>query len=174
MTKHISKEDIDSILRYHVWASMGVSLIPLPLADFAGLTLVQFNMLRKISKAYGIPFIRKPDKNTLSSWIAVLASFADDAAFAAIRTTALPAVSVSLSASVAKFVPGIGQTAGVITMPMISGAFTYAIGKVFIQHFASGGTFLTFDPEKVKDYYAEMFEEGKKVAVEIRKERKKT
>jgi len=59
-------------------------------------------------------------------------------------------------------------------MPVVSGAFTYAIGKVFIQHFASGETFLTFDPEKVRDYYTEMFEEGKKVAAEISKERNDT
>ncbi|MCP4106117.1 MAG: hypothetical protein GY749_11350 [Desulfobacteraceae bacterium] len=49
-------------------------------------------------------------------------------------------------------------------MPVAASASTYALGKIFIQHFASGGTFLTFDPEKVKAYYAEMFEDGKKVA----------
>jgi len=38
-------------------------------------------------------------------------------------------------------------------MPIVAGAATYAIGKVFVRHFASGGTFLTFNPEKVKDYY---------------------
>ena len=38
-------------------------------------------------------------------------------------------------------------------MPVIAGA-AYAVGKVFIQHFASGGTFLTFDPEKVRAHYA--------------------
>ncbi len=57
-------------------------------------------------------------------------------------------------------------------MPILCGAATYATGKVFIQHFASGGTFLTFDPAKVKAHYAQMFEEGKKVSSKIRKERK--
>ena len=171
MTKDVPKKETESILRNHVWASVGVSLIPVPFADFAGLTLIQFNMLRKLSRAYGIPFSRRPDKNTLSAWIA---SFADNAVFSVLRKAAIPAVSASLTASVTKIVPGIGQAAGVITMPVVSGAFTYAIGKVFIQHFASGETFLTFDPEKVKNYYAEMFEEGKKVAAEISKERNDT
>ena len=50
---------------------------------------------------------------------------------------------------------------------------TYAVGKVFIQHFESGETFLTFYPEKVKAYYAEMFEEGKKAAEAVASDIKK-
>ncbi len=74
------------------------------------------------------------------------------------------AVEPVLLASVVKFIPVIGETAGVVAMPILAGATTYAVGKVFVQHFASGGTLLTFDPDKVKEYYAQMFEEGKKVA----------
>ena len=40
----------------------------------------------------------------------------------------------------------------------------YAMGQLFVQHFESGGTFLTFDPEKVRGHYAELFEEGKELA----------
>jgi len=49
-------------------------------------------------------------------------------------------------------------------MPVVAGAATYTGGRVFIQHFASGGTFLTLDPDKVTNYYAEMLKEGKTVA----------
>ena len=49
-------------------------------------------------------------------------------------------------------------------MPALAGASTYAVGKVFVQHFESGGTFLNFDPEDVRDYYAEQFEKGKAAA----------
>jgi uncharacterized protein (DUF697 family) len=171
MAKQVSKEETDRIVRRHVWASMGASFIPVPIVDFAGLAIIQFNMLRKLSNAFGIPLIKRTGKNNLSSWTAILASFADDAVFMAARKIALPAVSISLTASITKVVPGVGQTLGVISMPIISGAFTYALGKVFIMHFASGETFLTLNPEKVKAYYAEMFEEGKKVATEIRKEK---
>jgi uncharacterized protein (DUF697 family) len=54
----------------------------------------------------------------------------------------------------------LGGKAGVA---IVSGAATYAIGQVFIQHFESGGTLLDFDAEKSKKYYLEMYEEGKKV-----------
>ncbi|MCI5165392.1 MAG: GTPase, partial [Candidatus Electrothrix sp. GM3_4] len=48
--------------------------------------------------------------------------------------------------------------------PATAEAVTYAVGKVFHQHFASGGTFLTFDPDKVREYYAQMLKEGKAMA----------
>lgn len=102
----ILNEKAEAILRHHVWASMGVSLVPIPLVDFAGLTVIQLNMLRKFSKLYGIPLVRAPDEKTLFSWVPVLASFADDAAIAVARKTVLPAVSASVAASLTKVVPG--------------------------------------------------------------------
>ncbi|OQX07257.1 MAG: hypothetical protein BWK80_49685, partial [Desulfobacteraceae bacterium IS3] len=150
----VSQSETDRILRHHVWTSMGVGLIPLPIADIAGLTIVQIHLLRKLAKLYGIPFSKGALKNTLSSVVGGLFPVS---------------VSGPLAASITKFIPAAGQAAGVITMPLIAGATTYALGKVFIQHFASGGTFLSFDPEKVKAYYREMFEEGKKVSADLRK-----
>ena len=149
----VSKEDMDKLIRHHVYASMGVSLIPIPLVDFVGLTAVQVNMLRKISGAYGIPFFKDKVKNVLSS----------------LAGGAFPTlISIPLAASLTKFVPAAGMTLGVVSMPIVAGATTYAIAKVFVQHFASGGTFLSFDPEIVKDYYAQMFKEGQKVAAEMK------
>lgn len=155
----VPKDELDKILRHHVWGAMGVGLIPIPLADLVALTGVQLNMLRKLANVYGVPFFKDAARNVLSSLIG----------------SALPvAVAPGLAASITKFIPFIGQTAGVVAMPIVGGAATYAVGKVFIQHFASGGTFLTFDPEKVKEYYAEMFQEGKRVAADLKKEKDAT
>ncbi len=154
--KEVPKEQLDAILRHHVWGAIGVGLVPIPLVDLVALTGVQLNLLRKLAKVYGLPFFKDTAKNILSS----------------LAGGALPvAVAPGVAASVAKFIPIFGQTVGVVTMPIIAGAATYAVGKVFIQHFASGGTFLTFNPEKVKGYYAEMFKEGAKVAADIKQER---
>jgi uncharacterized protein (DUF697 family) len=151
-----SKERLDKLLRYHVWSAIGVGLVPVPLVDLAALTGIQINLIRKLANAYGIPFLQDTAKNILSSLVG----------------STLPIiVAPGVAASVAKFIPILGQTAGVVTMPIIGGAATYAVGKVFIQHFASGGTFLSFNPEKVKDYYQEMFSEGKKFAADLKKEK---
>jgi len=149
-----SKDDLEKIIRHHVYYAMGVGLIPVPLVDFAGLTGIQINLLRKLAKSYNVPFLKDSVKNILSSMVG----------------GALPlAMAAPLAASVSKFIPIMGQTAGVVTMPILGGATTYALGKVFIQHFASGGTFLTFDPDKVKSFYKDMLEEGEKVAADIKK-----
>lgn len=44
---------------------------------------------------------------------------------------------------------------------VIGAASTYAIGKVFVQHFESGNTVLTLDPSKVRAYYVEQVARGK-------------
>jgi len=46
-------------------------------------------------------------------------------------------------------------------MSLFGAAFTYAIGKVFIQHYASGGTMLDFGTEKARTFVGEQYEKGK-------------
>ncbi len=60
--------------------------------------------------------------------------------------------------------PGLGTFLGITAMSAFSGAITYAVGQVYIQHFESGGTFLDFDPKKVKAYFMDQFQNGKKMA----------
>jgi hypothetical protein len=52
-----------------------------------------------------------------------------------------------------------------LTLTVFAGAVTYAIGKVFEQHFESGGTFLDFKAEQYKTYFAQMYQEGKDVVI---------
>ncbi|MDM8552191.1 DUF697 domain-containing protein [Desulfobacterales bacterium HSG2] len=152
-TKIKPTAESDRIIRGHVWASVGIGLIPVPIVDFMGLTGIQINMLRKIAGLYEVPFFKDAVKNILSSMIG----------------GALPtAVSTPLAISMFKVFPIMGQTAGIVAMPVAGGATTYAIGKVFVRHFDSGGTFLSFDSEKVKGYYAEMFKEGETIAADIK------
>ncbi|MCP4105829.1 MAG: DUF697 domain-containing protein [Desulfobacteraceae bacterium] len=147
--KIVPKEESNKTIRHHVYCSMAVGLVPIPLVDFAGMTGVQLNMLRVIAKKYEVPFSTGIAKNLISSLVG----------------GALPVtVSGPLAASLSKLIPGVGSTVGIVTMPIVGGATTYAIGKVFVQHFASGGTFLTFDPDQVREYFTEMLKEGKKVA----------
>jgi uncharacterized protein (DUF697 family) len=153
--KTVPIEELNAILRHHVWGAMGVGLIPVPVVDVIALTGVQINMLRRLAEVYEIPFMKDTVKNILSALIG----------------SALPVAVAPGVASLVKAIPIIGQTAGAVTMSLTGGAATYAVGKVFIQHFASGGTFLSFDPEKFKAYYTEMFEEGKKFVTKMKHEK---
>jgi uncharacterized protein (DUF697 family) len=148
----VTQKDIDKVVRNHTLGSMGVGLIPMPMVDIVALTGVQLNMLRKLAKLYNIPFSKDKVKHLVASLIG-------------------SGLSVSMSgalASMLKAIPVVGQTSGALAMPALSGAITYAVGKVFIQHFASGGTFLDFDPETVRAYYAEMLKEGEKAVGDMK------
>lgn len=142
----------DKIIRNHVLGSMGIGLIPLPMVDLVALTAVQLNMIRKIAKLYEIPFSKDKGKHMIASLVG----------------SGVPVAIGGTVTSLIKTIPVIGQTTGALAMPAIAGAMTYAVGKVFVQHFASGGTFLNFNPEQVKEYYAQMLKEGKKVASDLK------
>jgi len=148
-----SNNEINKIVRNHVIGSMGVGLIPIPLVDIVALTGVQLNMLRKLAKSYNVPFSKDKGKNVLASLLG--------------SGMSIP-IGNTLS-SLVKAVPIVGQTTGALTMPVTAGAVTYAIAKVFTQHFASGGTFLNFNPDEVKEYYAEMLKEGEQIAGNLKK-----
>jgi uncharacterized protein (DUF697 family) len=130
-------ERAEIVIRNHVILSMGISLIPIPILDTAGLTGIQLAMLRKLAKIYHIPFSDHIGKSALMALIGGTGSVP----FAGTVFTAMKAV------------PVIGTSIAAITMPVTAGAITQAAGRIFHQHFASGGTFLTFDPQKVRTYY---------------------
>jgi sugar phosphate isomerase/epimerase len=66
----------------------------------------------------------------------------------------------------------VGTFVGTPSMVLFCGASTYALGKVFVQHFESGGTFLDFEPAKVKEYFQKEFENGQAVAAKMKAEEK--
>ncbi len=139
------------VKRYMLW-SMGAGLIPLPLVDTAVLSGVQLKMLVELSKHYQVRFC----KNMGKSVIATLVGF-----------TTANSLRGSVLTSFMKALPGVGLL-GVVSMPIYSGALTYAIGKLFIQHFESGGTLLTFKPYKVKKHFAKLYKEGQQVASDLK------
>ena len=140
---------VDKIIRHHVYVSMGMGLIPIPFADFIGVTGTQLNLLRKLSKIYNVPFS--------NDFVNILIGSLIGGAFPA-------SLGPRLGWSLAKMIPG--QSLFAVSTSAVSGACTYAVGKVFNRHFSEGGTFLSFDSKKARAYYEEMFKEGQKVTAE--------
>jgi uncharacterized protein (DUF697 family) len=134
----------ETVKRYMYW-SMGAGLIPLPVVDLAAVTAIQLKMISDLAKQYGQKFSRDSGKAVLGSLLG----------------GTVPAVAGPVAASALKGLPVIGQAVGAAAMPGVAGASTYAVGKVFIQHFESGGTMLDFDPDRVRAYYAQEFEKAR-------------
>lgn len=139
----------DRIIKENILWAAGGGLIPLPVLDIVAITAVEVKMLKELSALYELPFREHQVKGILASLLAGVGA---------------PALGMAITASLFKSVPILGAVSGFIAVPGAAAAFTYAVGKVFLQHFASGGTFLDFDPKKVREHFARQFEEGKLAA----------
>jgi uncharacterized protein (DUF697 family) len=144
-------------VKNYMWWSMGAGLIPVPFVDLLAVSGVQLKMLSEVSKIYGVEFQESRGKAVVASLIGYV-----------VPST----LSFGSVGSLLKSIPLVGPLVGAPSMVLFCGASTYALGKVFIQHFESGGTFLTFDPAKVKEHFQKEFEEGRKLAADLQTEEK--
>jgi uncharacterized protein (DUF697 family) len=144
------------IVKNYVWWSLGAGLIPFPLVDMAAVAGVQLKMVADISSEYHVKF----SENRARIIIVTLLGSLVPSAFAS-----------GFVGSLLKALPLVGTFAGTISMSLFSGATTYAIGQVFIRHFELGGTLLDCDVNKMKAYFEEQFEVGKKKAEQVKKEK---
>jgi uncharacterized protein (DUF697 family) len=152
MSEHNKKnkdEEAASIIKNHMIWSMGAGFIPVPIADLFAVSAIQLDMIRQLALLYDIDFKQTEGKAYI---------------------TALTGSGIArLGARAVKFIPGVGSILGGITMAALSGASSYALGEVFKKHFETGGTFLDFDPQRLKKYYDEKFEKGKEIADDLHK-----
>jgi uncharacterized protein (DUF697 family) len=157
LTMDDKQQQAAKIVKTHMWLSMAAGFIPVPVVDLVAVSGVQLKMLAEISKTYDVPFQENRGKAAMTSLVGFI----------------LPStMAYGAFGSLLKAVPIVGVLAGAPAMALFCGAYSWALGNVFIQHFASGGTFLTFDPEKVKEHFKAQFEEGRKVAVSLGAEKK--
>ena len=146
-------EEAGSIIKNHMIWSMGAGLIPVPVVDMFAVSAIQLDMIRQLATLYDIDFKQTEGKA---------------------RITALTGTGLArLGARAVKFIPGVGSVLGGVTMAVLSGATSYALGEAFKKHFETGGTMLDFDPARFIKYYNEKFEKGKEIAKDMQKQQEK-
>jgi len=143
-------DEANRIIKNHMIWSMGAGFIPVPIADFFAVSAIQLDMIRQMCKLYDIDFKETEGK--------------------AIITALTGSGLARLGARAIKFIPGVGSILGGVTLAVLSGGSTYALGEVFKKHFETGGTFLDFDPSRLKKYYDDKFEKGKEMARKVQKD----
>ncbi len=143
--------------RNYMWWAMGAGLIPYPFADILAVTAVQLKLVEEIAGHYDIKYSENRGKAIIASLIGSL-----------VATT----IAQGAIGSLLKLVPVVGTFIGAVSMPIFAGATTYAVGKVFIMHFETGGTLLDFDPARMHQYFIDQFEEGQKVASHMQEQKK--
>jgi uncharacterized protein (DUF697 family) len=124
--------------RFSIWSG-AAGLIPVPFIDVAAVAGLQIQMLRRLSEIYGVPFSENRGKS-------IIAGLAGSIVPASTAVTTVGLVSTL------KIFPGFGTAIASLTLPAFSAGATWVIGKIFIQHFASGGTLLDFNPADYREF----------------------
>jgi uncharacterized protein (DUF697 family) len=146
----LKADQADKIIKNHIIAAAGIALVPMPLIDIAAITALELRMLKSLTVLYEMEFFEHRGKALIASLVSGLK------------------VGL-LTASLLKFLPGLGWVGVAAPMAAIAGAITYAVGNIFVQHFESGGTLLDFDPEKVRGFFIHEYKDGRKVALELQR-----
>jgi len=147
-TGEINRLKADIVITRHFAVAVGAGFIPVPVVDFAAVTVVQLTMLAQIFAIYQQPFSKEAAAGIIASLVGGAVT-GGEAGFLAIG-------------SGLKFIPVVGTALSWLLTPALAGATTYAIGKVFVRRLESGGSLLTFDGKKLKGNMEEAMEEGKK------------
>ena len=146
------ESEADRIVHGHILWAMGAGLMPIPLFDIAAVTAVQMDMLRQLAAVYEVDFSNAGGKTFVGALTG--GTFAH------------------IGASLFKFVPGIGTVIGGLSMSVMSGASTYAVGSVARSYFVAGKPFSNIDPEEAKRRYEEEYVRGREVATDLEAEMK--
>lgn len=136
------------VRRYATYSAVG-GLIPLPLIDVATVTGVQLKMLAELCRHYDVPFRANVGKELIGTLVAVMVPYN------------LGAATLMGLGPVLRVIPVVGPLVGVAVIPTFAAASTFALGRVFIKHFETGGTLLNFDIDSAKKVMAQEVEAAK-------------
>ena len=131
-----------SLVNRHAAMATGTGLIPVIGFDIAALTGIELNLISRLCELYGMKFTRQLGLNIIVSLLA----------------GTVPVALLTMTASLVKAIPLVGQVAGSTAMAINGAAIVYALGRVMVSHFESGGDLLNFDAKKAKAYFKEHME----------------
>ncbi len=117
-------------------------IIPVPFIDFAAISAVQMKMCHSLGQVYGYNLSDHMLKSAIGSIVS---------------GNLATATGKGIGLKIAKSIPIVGGIASILVLPAMAAASTYALGKVFVLHFESGGTLLNFNAADVKAAYEKMY-----------------
>jgi uncharacterized protein (DUF697 family) len=138
----------DKIINTHVLWGMGAGLMPIPLFDIAAVTAVQIDLLKQLADNYEADFSNEMGKTFVTALTG--GTFA------------------RIGASLLKTVPGIGTLIGGVSMSVMSGASTFAVGQVAKRHFETDGNIVNVDLDFARNAYDDAFEKGKQIVSDLK------
>lgn len=149
--------EAQEITRRHVLWALGAGVVPFPIVDVVAVMAVHVKMLKEFSDLYGVEFKEGVATKLLGNLLSSIG---------------IVGIGSAIGGSLAKLVPVIGSTLGFISVPVIAGMATHAVGRIFTMHFEAGGTLLDFDPKKMRAYFKQEFEKAKETVATLHEEQK--
>jgi uncharacterized protein (DUF697 family) len=128
--------EASKIVRNHMIAAVASNFVPIPFLNGGILGAIQLRMISQLAKHYKVEFSEQRANSIIGTLVGISAT--------------------ATAAGLLRMLPGFGQTIGALGSLGLPSASTYALGKVFIKHFESGGTFLTFDTDRGKKDYEQL------------------
>jgi uncharacterized protein (DUF697 family) len=142
----------ERVIKKHVIWSTGAGLIPIPVADLAAVTAVQVSMLEELAVIHGVQY----SESVLKSFVTALTG----------------GMAARIGASALKAIPGLGSVIGGVSMSVMSGASTYAVGQVARRQFDDSADLAKVDLGRAKQDYKEAYEQGKQYVTKLEKDEK--
>ncbi len=133
-TVAVDAAKVEKIITSSVYASMGIGVTLMPLVSLASVTAIQLNMVRNLSKLYGVEFKEDIAKKII----------------AAAAGGALPVLATGTVELLVMGIPLIGTSMAFATLPALNGLSTNAVGRMFAAHFNNGGDFVNANIDAMK------------------------
>jgi len=148
----VLSKSVDTIIFNHVGFAMIAGAIPVPLVDIIAVTAIQVEMLRNIAEHFNVDFNKDRVKSIISALVGASISKA--------------------GASTLKMIPGL-NILGTGAQVILSGATTYALGKLFEDHFQRNGDFINVNIDEMKSQFQDLLKKGKEIAEKTKKKQSK-
>lgn len=145
------QQQAEAIIREGVEESVKAGLLPVPFMDVYLVLKEQMKMLKKLCELYGAPYSKVKTEALITSVIS-------------------GGILWRYGGSMAKFVPLTGWVIGMASMSIVSGASTYALGRLAVRYLEEEGHLDNADGAQAKAMYEEAMTEGTNVAEDVQEE----
>ena len=142
----------EKTIKNNVLISLGVAALPIPGLDIFLIYYIQLDMIKKLAAIYGRSYYEISGKAYLSTFTTVTLA--------------------RLGTSFIKSIPGVGTYIGGASSIVLSGASTYALGKVTAKFFQDNIELSDINMDVAKSIFEEEFEAGKAFAKNLLKNNK--
>jgi len=129
----------ENIINRHIIWAMASGAFPVHYVDAIGVMFIQNDMIKQLSKLYGFDYSENIGKSIVASIIS-------------------SSTAKGISMIFKKF-----KAVDRILMAILSGAFTYAVGRLILSNYEQGIALIDIDMKKGEELFDEFFEQGKEI-----------